>query len=409
MSVWQSVKGWFGLAPAPVDQPIGRMSNVIGVSQTTARPVTYDAAMTVGSVFAAIRLLSESIANLPINMYELQADGSRKQITDHALIKLLRFKPNYRQTRNEFFEQLALNLVSSGNAYILKDSLGGVLTSLIVINSGSIQPDLNRSGEIIYQWSKSVGQKVELSSDKIWHIKLLGNGLIGMSPLSAAAKQIGIALAADDKVTDLITKNTPTGSLDVPSIWPDAGQREALRSEIKKMIEQDAIPVLGGGSKFSPFSFTAEDIELMATRRFALEDIARIFNVPSVLLNDTSAATVWGSGIAQIIDGYYKFGLRPYLEKIETSMVVNLLPRSDWGKYEIEFDVDAILRANKKDRVEMGSKEVNGGLITLNEYRRGEGLPPVKNGDVIRVAVNLTTLDLIGKIVPAQSKNEGMQ
>ena len=126
--------------------------------------------------------------------------------------------------------------------------------------------------------------------------------------------------------------------------------------------------------------------------------------MPSVLINDTSASTVWGSGIDSLIGGYYKFNLRPDLEKIELSMVVNLLPMSDWSRYEFEFDADAILRSSKKDRVEMGTKEVNGGLITLNEYRKDEGRPPVAGGDEIRVAVNLAFLDNIGSIVPKDSK-----
>lgn len=405
MSVWTSFTSWLGFAPS--DQRRGKI-RPNGAGSKTARPVTFDTAMTVSAVFAACRLRAETVANLPLRMYEKQSDGSRKEIHDHDLIKLLKYRPNRRQTRIEFFEQLMLNLSSSGNAYCLRGYVGeGVrkrLVSLQVINSGSIVPELLENGDLIYQWTKSNGLIKTLTENDIWHVRLFGNGLVGLSPLAAAAKSVGIALASDDRTTDLITKNVPSGAVTVPTIWPKKEQRDAIRDQIKAMLFDDEIPILGGGSKFEAFSLTPEDLELLATRRFSLEDIARTFGVPSVLINDTSASTVWGSGIDSLIGGYYKFNLRPDLEKIELSMVVNLLPMSDWSRYEFEFDADAILRSSKKDRVEMGTKEVNGGLITLNEYRKDEGRPPVAGGDEIRVAVNLAFLDNIGSIVPKDSK-----
>lgn len=402
MTIWSSIAGWFGFAPS--DPRNGRQRPVMG-GYSTARPVTFDSAMTVSAVFASSRILAETVASLPLTMYAKNADGSRAIIENHALIKLLKFRPNRRQTRIEFFEQFMLNLVSSGNAYCLRGYLNKELVSLQVINSGSIQPELLPGGDVVYHWTKSDGLRVTKSEAEIWHVHLFGTGIVGLSPLVAAGKSIGIALAGDDRVTDLISKNTPSGALTTAN-YPNLDQRDALRHELAAMINDDAIPVLGGGSKFEAFSLTPEDLELLATRRYSLEEIARIYGVPSVLINDTSTSTVWGSGIEQLINGFYKFNLRPYLEKIELSILVNLLPATDWNKYEFEFGADAILRANKKDRVDMAAKEVNGGLITLNEYRRDEGLPPLDGGDSIRMAVNLTTLDKIGAIVPTKEDTQ---
>lgn len=402
MTIWSSIASWFGAAPS---DPRNGRQRPISSGQSTARPVTFDSAMTVSAVFAASRLLSETVASLPLNMYELKKDGSRVKVDNHSLIRLLKYRPNRRQTRIEFFEQFMLNLVSSGNAYCLKGFLKKELVSLQVINSGSIQPELMPDGSIIYHWRKSDGTTVQKDESEIWHVRLFGTGVTGMSPLVAASKSIGIALAADDRVTDLISKNTPSGALTVPNT-PNKEQRDVMRSELTQMVANDSIPVFPDGAKFEAFSLTPEDLELLATRKFAIEDIARIYGTPSVLLNDTSTSTVWGSGIGQLISGFYKFNLRPYLEKTELSMVVNLLPPESWGKFEFEFAADAILRSDKKDRVEMGTKEVNGGLISLNEYRRDEGLPPVQGGDGIRVALNMTVLDEFGKIIPLATKTE---
>lgn len=405
MTVWTSIASWFGLAPAEPKR--GRQYASAG-SGATAKPVTFDSAMTVSAVFACIRLLAETVSSLPLNMYKLDADGNRTLEKNHDLIKLLKHKPNRRQTRIEFFEQLMLNLVSSGNAYVLRGILGKRLVSLQVLNSGSIEPELLANGDMVYHWQQSDGTRKTLTEAEVWHVRLFGNGLVGLSPLAHAKKAVGVALAGDDKITHLMSNGAkPTGTL-LAANWPTKEQRDALRTEMNGLIngDQTELAVLGGGMKFQAMSLTPEDLELLATRRFSLEEIARVFGVPSVLINDTSASTVWGSGIDSIINGFYKFDLRPYLEKLEISIVVNLLPRTEWDMYEIEFDADAILRANLKDRVESTSKQVLSGFMTPNEARKSEGRTPKPNGDQLLVPSNMTTIDKILAIVPTRSKEE---
>lgn len=405
MSVWTSITSWFGLAPAEPKRGRQYASTVAGA---TAKPVTFDTAMTVSAVFACIRLLAETVSSLPLNMYKLDSEGNRTLDSQHDLIKLLKYRPNRRQTRIEFFEQLMLNLVSSGNAYVLRGMMGKRLVSLQVLNSGSVEPELLANGDLIYHWQQQDGTRKKLTEAEVWHVRLFGNGLVGLSPLSHAKKSIGVALAGDDKITHLMSNGAkPTGVL-LAQNWPNKEQRDGLRTEMDGLIngDQTELAVLGGGMKFEAMSLTPEDLELLATRRFSLEEIARIFGVPSVLINDTSASTVWGSGIDSIINGFYKFDLRPYLEKLEISMVVNLLPRTEWESYELEFDADAILRANLKDRVEATSKQVLSGYMTPNEARKSEGRQPKPNGDQLLVPSNMTTIDKILAVVPTRNKEE---
>lgn len=405
MSVWTSITSWFGLAPAEPKRGRQYASTVAGA---TAKPVTFDTAMTVSAVFACIRLLAETVSSLPLNMYKLDSEGNRTLDSQHDLIKLLKYRPNRRQTRIEFFEQLMLNLVSSGNAYVLRGYMGKRLVSLQVLNSGSVEPELLSTGDLIYHWQQQDGTRKKLTESEVWHVRLFGNGLVGLSPLSHAKKAIGVALAGDDKITHLMSNGAkPTGAL-MTQAWPNDKQRDDLRKELNGLIngDQTELAVFGGGMKFEAISLTPEDLELLSTRRFSLEEIARIFGVPSVLINDTSASTVWGSGIDSIINGFYKFDLRPYLEKLEISMVVNLLPRTEWESYELEFDADAILRANLKDRVEATSKQVLSGYMTPNEARKSEGRQPKPNGDQLLVPSNMTTIDKILAVVPARNKEE---
>ena len=141
-------------------------------------------------------------------------------------------------------------------------------------------------------------------------------------------------------------------------------------------------------------------MQLLESRRFSIEDIARFYGVPSVLINDTASGTTWGSGIEQINMGFYKLNLKPYLERIESSIMRHLMPSADWDSIDIEFDFDALLRADKATRLDSQAKAVNAGLLMPNEGRAAEGLPPEEGGDVIY---------LNGSLVPAGTTQQAMQ
>lgn len=400
MSVVNTVLGWFGFAPKdPVD---GDQRPITGKVHTATK-VSFDSAMTVSAVFASIRLLAETVASLPIELYELDANGHKSKKANNDIIRLLKYKPNSRQNRIEFIEQLMLNLVSTGNSYAKiyrvndKDPQSRIV-SMNIINSGNMTPVL-KNGRLVFRHQVTSVVSKEYEEHQIWHVKLFGTGLMGLSPLQHAAKAIGVAEAADDKITNLMRNGAkPTGVL-MTKGNPTADQREVLREELASLTsgEETAIPVLPLDMKFQPLSLTPSDIELLATRRFSLEEIARMFGVPSILINDSTQSTNWGSGIGAIIEAFHKFNLRPYLERLELSMLTNLMPRKDWEKYEFVIDADAILRANRKDRVEMHRTEIATGQRTPNEVRLEEGYSEREGGNELYMQINMGTLSNISK------------
>lgn len=400
MSVFNSVLGWFGFAPK---DPVDGDQRPITAPVNTAKKVSFDSAMTVSAVFASIRLLAETVASLPIELYELDAKGNKTKKANNDIIRLLKYKPNARQNRIEFIEQLMLNLVSTGNSYARlyrvdeKDARSRIV-SMDIINSGNMTP-VFKNGRLVYRHQITSIITKDFEEHQIWHVKLFGTGLMGLSPLQHAAKAIGVAEAADDKITTLMRNGAkPTGVL-MTKGNPTKDQRDVLREELATLTsgEDTSIPVLPLDMKFQPLSLTPSDIELLATRRFSLEEIARMFGVPSILINDSTQSTNWGSGIGAIIEAFHKFNLRPYLERLELSMLTNLLPRKDWEKYEFVIDADAILRANRKDRVEMHRTEIATGQRTPNEVRLEEGYSEREGGDELYMQINMGTLSNISK------------
>ena len=348
----------------------------------TTRSVTPDTALQISSVFACVRLLAETIAGLPLNFYKLK-DGVKGDVVKHPLQELLSTSPNKYQTKVEFFETLVFQLAFHGNSFhrVDRNSVGNIV-SLIPYMSPQMETVLDNNGTVRYRYSD--GRKChEFSEDKIWHNKLFGNGVIGMSPLEYARNSIGIAISAEDRVNTIANNNfKPSGILMIDKVLnPD--QRKAVRENFSDLAEggDDALRILEAGMTYQQISMNPKDVQFLESRRFQTEDICRFFGVPSVLVNDTSATTVWGSGIEQIITGFYKLGLRIYLERIEASLIKRLLKPEERRHILPEFDFDLLLRGDEKTRYETYATSIKGGVRSPNECRKEEGLPPIMGAD----------------------------
>jgi len=363
----------------------------------TAKPVTFDSAMTLSAVFACVKILVESVATLPLQMFKLNADGSRTIVKDHPVIQLLSNKPNRYQTAVEFREHFMLNLVA-GNAVCKRDYIGKKLVSLQVINSGSVDLKIKDNGDPVYECQIN-GRKVELTEKQVWHVKMFGTSLWGMSPIAYGAASIGVGLSASDKTTRLMSNGAkPTGALKTKRILKDA-QRDTLRKELDILVNGDDgdIAVLEDDMQFEQISLTPADLELIQIRKLSVEDACRFFGVPPILVYLMDGATTWGDGIDKIIDGFYKFGLRPYLERIEESIRIHLLERHEWDEYEFEFKTKDLLRASYLQRIAANKDRIISGQSSINEIRREEGDLPDPNGDFLLVPVNMTTAERMKK------------
>ena len=209
---------------------------------------------------------------------------------------------------------------------------------------------------------------------------------------------IGIAQAGENIVSKVYANNGKrSGVLSIDrQLTPD--QRDQIRSNFSSlsMGSDDRLLVLEYGMKFDPIAMSPQDIELLASRRFQLGEICRWFGVPSVMVNDTSGSTTWGSGIEQIVSGFYKLNLRPYLERFESSIQANLFTELEDSQYEVEFDFEGLLRSDLKSRLEGYRTAVSGSILTPNEVRRIEGWPSMVGGDDLLSQVNMTPLRSLG-------------
>jgi len=355
-----------------------------GYDVETAVPVSADTAFQLSAVWACVRLISQTIASLPVVVYRRTPEG-RVIDAEHWFSRLMRDRPNQYQTRYEFFEFMLTNLVLHGNCYAKINRVGSRIVGLHPMAAQQVETRLV-DGKVVHLFQMN-GNVTALAAESVWHVRMNGDWLVGRSPLQFGAQILGISQAIEGAVTKIYRNGgKPSGVLSLDRLLT-AAQRAQLRENFSSLTTgtDDRLLVLELGAKFDPISMSPEDIELLASRRFQIEEICRWFGVPSVLVNDTSGSTTWGSGIAQIVEGFYKLNLRPTSEALENSISTNLFSAPERDTHEVEFDFEALHRSDIKTRYESYRVGIAGGFLKPNEARAMEWLPRVEGGDNLMI------------------------
>jgi len=357
--------------------------------------LTDERAMQISAVWSCARILTETVSSLPIAVYQRTPTG-RVKAEDHYLYDLLRVSPNSMMNPQEFREALQLSLVLWGNAYafIERDNTGKPI-SITPLKPERMTPS-REGGEIVYYY-KTSGPDERYRQAQILHIKGMSiDGVAGLSPLAYARNTMGITASADRYASHSFNKKgRPSGVVTVDRVLTPA-QRDALR-EIYNNIEAGGTEILEGGTKYNAIDIPPDDMQMLQSRQFQLGEIARIFRVPSYLINDTEKSTSWGTGIEQQNLGFLTYTIRPYLTRWETAIVHSLLSRTDRRKYFVEHNVEGLLRADSAARANFYSIMAQNGIMSRNEIRMKENLPPKDGADDLTVQVNLTPVaDLPG-------------
>lgn len=390
----------FGRSNA-TEQSVGTQYNTPTMSAHDDAPITtIDGALQVSTVWACITLLVETISSLPMAVFQTNSAGQRFNLKNSRLYAVLGDSPNRRQTIQEFWEQMLLNYFLRGNAYAkIEKSANGEVIALHPLSADQMEVILNDDGSLTYCYTLDQVDLIYAEAD-ILHIKGMGNGIVGLSPLDYMRSSVGLAINAQNHTTKTFKKSGRRPGILMSDTVLSADQREALRDNFSSITDGDKkeLYILEAQFKFQPLGMSPADIQLLETRQFAVQDLARWFGVPSVLINDTAQSTSLGSSTAQIIDGFYRLKLRPQLERIEQAIERRVLtPRQRAENISVEFNLDALLRASLKDRMEIYAKAVQNGLKTRNECRLKENDMPLEGGDMLTAQVNLVPLDMLGE------------
>lgn len=359
-------------------------------------PVSEDSALTYSAVWAAVNLISSSIGFLPMIAYERKGEG-RDRAQKHPVAKLMHSRPNQYMDSLTFRETLQAHVLLWGNGYAeIERNGGGRPIALWPLLPNRVNPKIV-DGKLVYEVSgltngvdpvAGQGNTATLPADNVLHIKGLGfDGLKGYSVIRYMAENIGLGLASEKNASTFFSNDSsPSGLLTTDN---------ALKAETKTKLEKNweekhkgldrryRIAVLHSGLKWQQIGISAKDSQLIESRKYGVQDVARWFNVPPHMLGDLSKSAF--TNIEQQGQSYVTYTLGRWLKKWELETSYKLFATHEQDKFFLEFLVDALLRGDNESRSKSYQMALGGpnnpGWMTKNEVRGRENLPLVEGGD----------------------------
>lgn len=381
-----------------------------GANNWSGKAVSVNAALRLSTVWACVRLLSETIATLPLGFYERKADGSRVSATGHAMYRILHSQPNGDMTAVQFWEIVVASMLLWGNAYVEKIKSGNRIVSLDFLLPDRMSVSRLLSGEMQYRYRPANGDSRVIPEENMMHIPAFSlDGINGLSPVRMGANIMGAAMAADETSAGMFKNAMKSPGLVTMDTVFKPDQREEVRKHVKSVSESGGYMVLEKGASFQQLSMKPEDAELLASRAFNVEELCRWFRVPPFMVGHSEKSTSWGTGIEQQMIGFLTFSLRPWLTRIEQSIRKNLLTPAEQTRYFAEFAVEGLLRADSAARAQYLSVMTQNGLMTRNEGRAYDNRAPMEGGDKLTVQSNLIPIDKLGETPDAAGAQNALK
>jgi len=363
----------------------GSVSTHAGVS------VTPQSAMGYSAVVSAVRVLSESVAQLPLILYERVGDDGRRRAPEHPIYGLLHDAPNFVQDSFMFWDLVLQHLIFWGNFYAeMEVTAGGEITALWPLNPRYMDVVV-ADGHVRYVYR-------QFGRDEVWpvfHVRGMAKDAVkGQSLLSAARQAIGLGMAAEEFGARLFENGAVPGvALSHPGLLSEEARDHLKRSwedAYSGLSNAHRVAVLEEGLTVERIGIPPDDAQFLETRKFQVTEIARIFRVPPHMLADLERATF--SNIEHQSLEFVVHSLGPWLKRIETAIRVQLLDSRERDRFYAEFLVDGLLRGDIKARYAAYATGRQWGWLSRNDVRRFENMNPVPGGDDYLTPMNMMVI-----------------
>ena len=395
------------------DKPknLGGSTSFLWGGSSSGKVVNEKTAMQMTAVYSCVRILSEAIAGLPLFVYKYGEDGGKDKYLDHPLWRVLHDEPNPEMTSFVFRETMMNHLLLTGNAYaqIIRNARGDVV-ALYPLMPDRMMVDRDSQGRLYYRYRKSSDDAPEVSKNKphdiilapsdVLHILGLGfDGLVGYSPIAMAKNAVGLAIAAEEYGAKFFANGAaPGGVLEHPGTLKDPERiRESWQSTFGGSNNSNKIAVLEEGLKYTPIAISPEQAQFLETRKFQINEIARIFRVPPHMLADLEKSSF--SNIEQQSLEFVKYTLDPWVIRWEQAMNKSLLHESEKKDVFTKFNVDGLLRGDYASRMTGYATARQNGWMSANDIRQLENLdriPEELGGDLYLINGAMTKLQDAG-------------
>ena len=362
----------------------------------SGKSVTVQSAIQLSTVYACVRVISETVASLPLSVYEAEKDGNKKAL-DHPLYRLLHDEPNSEMTSFVFREVMLAHLLLYGNSYsqIIRSGKNSVV-GLYPLLPDHMDVDRDSKGNLTYTYTTSDGKTVVIKPRDILHIPGLGfDGVMGYSPIALEKNAIGLGIASEEYGSKFFSNGArPSGILTHPNtVKNPKALRESWNSAYGGSANSNRIAILEEGMKFEPIAIPNNEAQFLETRKFQVDEICRIFRVPPHLVCDLEHATF--SNIEHMSIDFAVHTIRPWLVRIEQAMNRALFPEQEKGRFFVQFNIDGLMRGDYKSRMEGYAIARQNGWMSANDIRELENQNPIpasEGGDAYLVNGNMISI-----------------
>jgi len=369
-----------------LSNPAAWLTGLFGTSKTGVQ-VSEDNALTFSAVYAAVRIISETIASIPLNVYV--HDGETRVIArEHPIQKLLAHTPNTVSSSFTFRESMAANLVLHGNAYAkIEFNAAGRPISLTPLNPMLVEVKIV-DGEKVYVFNE---KKTYLDYEVVHVVGLSFNGLTGKSPLTVAREAVAIGLAAQEYGARFYSNGANTGGIITApgrlSIDAINRLKQSWNRANGGLSNSHGTAILEEGMKYEKIGLDPEAAQFLQSRKFQVNEIARIFRIPPSYLADLENSSTRANVEQQAIQ-FVRDCVTPYVRRFEVEFNRKLF-REDEPNYYAYFTMEGLMRGDLQGRYQAYATARQWGWLSVNDIRDLENLNPVEGGDVYLQPLNM--------------------
>ena len=399
-----ALSGLFKSRDKPQNRTPGSTYTFFMGGSSAGKNVTERSAMQMTAVYSCVRILAEAVAGLPLHLYRYTENGGKEKAIDHPLYHLLHDEPNPEMSSFVFRETLMTHLLLWGNAYaqIIRNGKNEVI-ALYPLMPNRMSVDRDSNGKLYYTYYRGDDEAIKhkttavtLQPSDVLHIPGLGfDGLAGYSPIAMAKNAIGMAIACEEYGAKFFANGAaPGGVLEHPGTIKDPQRvRESWQSTFGGSWNANKVAVLEEGMKYTPIGISPEQAQFLETRKFQINEIARIFRVPPHMVGDLEKSSF--SNIEQQSLEFVKYTLDPWVVRWEQSIQRSLLSPKEKKTYFAKFNVEGLHRGDYQSRMNGYAIGRQNGWMSANDIRELENLdliPDEEGGNLYLINGNMLPL-----------------
>ncbi|MFA9487526.1 MULTISPECIES: phage portal protein [unclassified Mannheimia] len=379
--------GFFKKKPETRSFTVDDVLGIIGAANTGAGEyVSPQTAEALPAVLNAVNVIAQAVASMPCYLFEVNADG-RERVENHSVEYLLNEMPNRNQTPYQFKEVMMRHVLLTGNAYaVIGWNDKGQPESLTPYPPHAVNVQRTTTGAYLYQITDFNGKVSTYLQDEVLHLRHASHdGFMGRSPITVCREAVGLGLAQQKHGASIMKNGLMAGGIVTTAEWFDQAKGQKAIEALKRYQgakNAGKTPILEGGMEYKQLGMSNQDAEWLASRKFTIEDVARIFNISPIFLQDYSHSSY--ANFSEASRAFLGQTLRPHLvnfeQQLKDALMIDLNSQSR-KRYVIEFDTSDLLRTNQQERFQSYETAIKAGILSPNEARKREGLLPYVGGD----------------------------